>query len=272
MCSDERCVLTSGQGYGLFLLGEDGVDEEALARGLAEAFGRPAHDIGVAAEDFDVDTRDWSRPVLCDYHRVDGDATWVLDLYATTEITDPPAARTIGRTLATALGRPVLYEASAPIFRPSAYWVATPDGHTGRARLYDPGDVDGRDGFVIHAAELPIPQLPHVPVDFIYEAIGDEAGNYYYGEALRTLVAALRNHCPDSTLDLQDPRDADADADCDDGDKVPAHGLTLRWTVPAERLKDCAAQAGRHLDAARPLPHPLNLALRAAAREPDEEP
>ncbi|MFF2928092.1 hypothetical protein ACFVTP_37860 [Streptomyces celluloflavus] len=201
-------------------------------------------DVEVVVEGSDSGGRG-RRVVRWGCRRVGGDVSWVLDVCAGPEVVDRPGGRVLGRGLAGALGRPVLFEGAVRSSRPGAYWVATPAGRTGRVRLYGPGEVAGREGFVLGAAELPIAQLPHVPVDFDYEVIGDAAGGRGFAGTLRAVVEALRECCPGAELELRGSlagEGADRYSDID-----------LRWTVPAERFAYCVARVGEHLDAVLPV-------------------
>jgi hypothetical protein len=234
-------VLSGGAAaYRVFLAGPDGIDGGVLGRALAAAFGVPVRDVEIAGGDGEPGGR--GRPVRCGCRRVRGDVSWVLDVCAGPEAVDLPGRRALGRALAAALGRPVLYEGAA---RPGAYWAVTPVGRTGRVRLHGPGEAVGREGFVVAAAELPIPQLPYVPVEFDYAAIGGMAGGRPFARMVRTVVTALRDCCPEAEIALRGSlagEGADRYSDID-----------LRWTVPAERFAYCVARAGDCLDAVLPV-------------------
>ncbi|MFE7115084.1 hypothetical protein ACFU99_06625, partial [Streptomyces sp. NPDC057654] len=150
----------------------------------------------------------------------------------------------LGRGIAARLARPVLYEAE--LFRPSAYWVVTPDGAHGRARLHGPrAEGGGQPGYVLDAAEIPVPGLPNVPVEIIYEAIGDRCG-FAFAEALRGIVDALAECCPHArTAVLRGSLATDTADRFSDFDLV--------WTVPDADFAACVASVASFLNTAHPL-------------------
>ncbi|AJT64829.3 hypothetical protein T261_3159 [Streptomyces lydicus] len=230
------------KGYDYFLVGKWEAGE--LLPALADGFRvRPdevdiAYDEdGVAAED-----RNWAAPVQCEAYPVHGDCSWILQLYAH-GLAEVPDSRTLGLRLARWAGRVVLY--SAPLIRPSAYWMATPDGRVGRARMYDPED-DWPDGtWRLETMELTVPQLPCVTVDVVYEMIGDEIEDHRPVHALRALVAALRGCCPEGGLELR--------GSLATGTHDRFSDFDLRWTVPGERFAEAVAGAGAYLGRSLPL-------------------
>lgn len=297
------------------------MDVGALREALADALSVRAEDVEVAAEGAEPGGRARGREarVVCDYSAVTGHVSWYLDIDLAASPTAPPGlpgppdARTLGLGVAAALDRVVLYEAE--LFRPSAYGVATPDGRTGRARLYGPettghgleetgdaclargtgdarggtggarrhggrdavrrgdrgrgdrgrgdkgrcavrsaerggaepagsGSAGGVPGYRIDAMEIPVGRLPDVPVEFVYEQIGDRCGADY-AEVLRDIVTALRARCPEGRLA---PRGSLAEDTADH-----YSGFDLRWTVPVERFADCVRGVGEWLDPVHPV-------------------
>ncbi|GAA2105431.1 hypothetical protein GCM10009759_42490 [Kitasatospora saccharophila] len=137
-----------------------------LASALATLTGRPVTDVDVAGPD-DHDTRRWDAPVLCTHDHRYGDVTWSLEIH------DPDPGRSevsFAAGLAELLGRPVLF--SALDVRPSAYWLAAPNGLITRARLTEPDeaaeDADLPGGSISAVRDF-VPQLPHLRLDPIAE-------------------------------------------------------------------------------------------------------
>ncbi|MFF4951538.1 hypothetical protein [Streptomyces chattanoogensis] len=229
-------------GYDYFLVGK--WEAEELLPALAEGFRVRPDEVDIAYDEdgAGAEDRNWAAPVLCEAHPVHGDCSWILQLYAH-GLAEVPDSRTLGLRLARWSGRVVLY--SAPLVRPSAYWMATPDGRVGRARMYDPED-DWPDGtWRLETVELTVPQLPCVAVDFVYEMIGDEMEDHRPVHTLRALVAALRECCPEGGLELRGSLAAGTHDRFSDFD--------LRWTVPGERFAEAVAGAGAHLGRSLPL-------------------
>ncbi|MFC8715839.1 hypothetical protein [Kitasatospora sp. NPDC057198] len=138
-----------------------------FASTVAALTGRPVTDVDVAGPD-DHATRRWDAPVLCTHQHQYGDVTWYLEIQ-TPDPDLPEAAFAAG--LAELLGHPVLF--STFDVRPSAYWLAAPNGLTTRARLedLDEWEDDGEDlpGGLITAVRDFVPQLPHLRIDPIAE-------------------------------------------------------------------------------------------------------
>ncbi|MFH8981171.1 nucleotidyltransferase domain-containing protein [Streptomyces varsoviensis] len=225
-------------GYGLFVVGA--LDLARLTDALAEGFSVSAAETVVAAEG---DTTP-PRPVACAYRPVTGDVSWHLEIRVREGAPDLPGGPDLGRGIAARLDRTVLYEAE--LFRPSAYWVVTPGGAYGRARLHGPqAEGGGQPRYVLDAAEIPVPGLPHVPVEIIYEAIGDRCG-FAFAEALRRIVDALAGHCPQArTAVLRGSLATDTADRFSDFDLV--------WTVPDADFAACVAAAPSVVHAAHPL-------------------
>ncbi|MFJ9854557.1 hypothetical protein [Streptomyces sp. NPDC101150] len=232
----------SGRGYDFFLAGKWAAHE--LLPMLADGFRVRPDEIDIAYDEAgaDAEDRNWGARVLCSAGPVGGDCSWLLEVYAH-GLAEVPDSRTLGLRLARLAGRVVLY--SAPLARPSAYWMATPDGRVGRARMYDPEDDWPVGTWRLDAVELETPQLPFVPVEFIYEMIGDEAECHPLAQTLRGIVAALRTYCPEGRVELRGPL-ATATHD-------RYSGVDLRWTVPGERFAGVAAGVGDHLAGSHPL-------------------
>lgn len=137
-----------------------------LASALAALTGRPVTEVDIAGPD-DHATRRWDAPVLCTHHHQHGDTTWYLEV-RTPDPDRPEAAFAAG--LAELLGQPVLFSALG--VRPSAYWLAAPNGLTTRARLEapdEPEDEEDLPGGFITAVRDFVPQLPHLRIDPIAE-------------------------------------------------------------------------------------------------------
>ncbi|WP_088799581.1 MULTISPECIES: hypothetical protein [unclassified Streptomyces] len=152
-----------GTSYGFAVVGE--LEPGALARCL----GVPAAEVEVAGEGYDPETRYWDAAVSCDYEAADGDVSWVLDVYMTERVPAPPGSRDLALGLAAALDRAVV--CAARPYASLACWVAVPDGRTVRGRLYDPGYVAGREGFVMEVVESPLSSFPGARTDVVHEAV-----------------------------------------------------------------------------------------------------
>ncbi|MFG2527276.1 hypothetical protein [Streptomyces sp. NPDC048516] len=232
--------MSVGTGYGFCVVGE--LNPGALTAALAGCLGVQAADVEVAGEEYDPRTRHWDAAVSCGCAAAAGDVSWVLDVYATERVVAPPGSRDLARGLAAALGRVVVYEAQP--YQSGACWVAVPDGRTVRGRLYDPGDVAGREGFVMDAVESPLPAFPGARTDFVYEALSFGQGRDF-GQALRAIASALRSRCPEGRLELRGSLAGDAYDRYSD--------IDLLWTVPGERFAAAVAGAGEALAGALPL-------------------
>ncbi|SNT30451.1 hypothetical protein [Actinacidiphila glaucinigra] len=139
---------------------------EAVAAALAQAFGVPPAEVDVAAEG-ELD-RNWGALVTCTTEERFGDVALSLDVYALDAVADQPAEHHLAAALAALLRTAVLFPAEG--VRPSAYWVATPEGVVARARV---ADTDDPDEFLVDAVEAPVARLPHVRVIRIPEAVYD---------------------------------------------------------------------------------------------------
>ncbi|MBM7437345.1 hypothetical protein [Streptomyces sp. HB132] len=141
---------------------------DAMAAALADVVGVTAAEVDVA-EDSDGH-RDWTAAVLCHFTDLDGDLALAWDVHVSAGVEPaPPAEAEAARRLAARLGTTVLHPAAG--VRPSAYWAATPDGTSTRARVLD-GDTDGntRPVLIVHAVEKPVGPLPGARVERIREA------------------------------------------------------------------------------------------------------
>jgi hypothetical protein len=152
-----------GQAYDLLLVGD--LDVARIAAALASLASVPVEAVSVAASG---EERDWGAPALCTYDARHGDVSWYLEVYLTGAT---PTEAEVAAQLAVALNRAVLY--SAPGVRPSAWWLAAPDGPATRARVYEPDEQDAEAGIVIDAVERPVALLPNVRVELQPEAAAD---------------------------------------------------------------------------------------------------
>lgn len=144
------------------------LDRSQLAAALASLTSVPLDAVDVADAD-DSDNRNWDAAVSCTYNRVEGDVTWLLDLYLTEAVSAQPTEPQVAAHLAEQLGTAVLYPAAVAL--PSAYWLTAPGGLRTRARLYSFDEDDDRTVYRIDAVEQPVPSLPTVPVALQPEVI-----------------------------------------------------------------------------------------------------
>ncbi|MFF3947056.1 hypothetical protein ACFYYN_19810 [Streptomyces sp. NPDC001902] len=145
----------------------DRPSDEAVAVALARVFGVPPSEVDIAADG--VIERDWEALVSCTTGERFGDVALSLDIYVLAAVTaDRPAEHALAAEVAEVLRTPVLFAAEG--VRPSAFWVATPEGVVTRARV---GDTDDPDEFIVDALEAPVARLPHVRVIRIPEAVED---------------------------------------------------------------------------------------------------
>ncbi|WUD71977.1 hypothetical protein OG937_09855 [Streptomyces sp. NBC_00510] len=145
----------------------DRPSDEAVAAALARVFGVPPSEVDIAADG--VIERNWEALVSCTTGEPFGDVTLSLDIYVLAAVTaDRPAEHQLAAELAEVLRTPVLFAAEG--VRPSAFWVATPEGVVARARV---GDTDEPGEFIVAAVEAPVARLPHVRVIRIPEAVWD---------------------------------------------------------------------------------------------------
>ncbi|MDX2646935.1 hypothetical protein PV341_25860 [Streptomyces sp. PA03-1a] len=140
--------------------------DEAVAAALARVFGVPTSEVDIAADG--VIERNWEALVSCTTGERFGDVALALDIYVMAAAADRPAEHTLAAELAALLGTAVFFSAEG--VRPSACWVATPNGAVARARA---GDTDEPGEFIVAAVEAPVAPLPHVRVMRIPEAVWD---------------------------------------------------------------------------------------------------
>jgi hypothetical protein len=141
------------------------VDFVRLRTALAALASVPVDMVDVAGEG--VMDRNWQAAVLCTYSPSSGDIRWSLDLYFSDAARVQPTEADAAAELAGALRVAVLYDAG--LLRPSAFWLAAPDGPRTRARVFDRDD----DSLVIDAVARPVDLLPGVRVDLVPEVIKD---------------------------------------------------------------------------------------------------
>ncbi|AOR32002.1 hypothetical protein BFF78_13905 [Streptomyces fodineus] len=142
---------------------------DALTETLARCLGvRPA-DVDVADEHTDQELRDWDALVLCDTEAVTGDVSSILSIYVQESVQPQLPEAEFSAAFARAADVVVLYPSESP--RPSAYWLAAPEGVVARARLYGPDDEVPH--YRIDAVEAPVAQLPGTRVTRIPEAVRD---------------------------------------------------------------------------------------------------
>ena len=182
-------------GYDLLMAGD--IAFARLRAALARINGVPVDAVDVA--EADVEDRDWQAAVLCTCERRTGDITWSLDISVSDAVAVPPSVAETAEELAYELRVPVLYDAGG--VRPSAYWLAAPDGPRTRARVYDgPGDSD--DGsLVIDAVERPVASLPNVRVAWQPEVIRDHPVPHPIADAFDTTLGE-RGLIPETGDDL----------------------------------------------------------------------
>ncbi|MEU6347287.1 hypothetical protein ABZ883_40855 [Streptomyces sp. NPDC046977] len=177
---------------------------DALAASLAAVLDVPVGEVDVGHEDGDADDRNWDALVLCTYGEPRGDLSLVLSIYTRDEVPCQAEERGFASLLAAEVRTAVLFSAEG--LRPSAYWVATPDGVVARARLHE--SDDDPPSLHVDTVEAPVPQLPRTPVARIPEVVGDLP-------VATPVTDALREHPADIayTVPLSDkpwPREWDA--------------------------------------------------------------
>lgn len=163
--------------YDLLLAGD--LDVPRLTAALAAVAAVPAGAVDVAPAD--VEDRNWDATVLCTYRPVDGDIRWSLDIYLAA--TASPSEAEAAESLAASLGLPVLY--STELNRPSAYWMALPDGSRTRARVYE-----DETSLLIDAVAKPVAWLPTVRVEAQPEVIREYRMPTPITDGLRAWLAA----------------------------------------------------------------------------------
>lgn len=166
-------------GYDLLVAGE--ISFARLRAALARINGVPVEAVDVAEED--VEDRNWQAAVLCTCGRRTGDIVWSLDIYVSDAAGAQRSAAETAEELAYELRVPILYDAGG--VRPSAYWLAAPDGPRTRARVYD-GPDDG--SLVIDAVARPVASLPHVRVALQPEVIKDHPVPHPIADAFDTVL------------------------------------------------------------------------------------
>ncbi|MFE1785689.1 hypothetical protein ACFW9F_24735 [Streptomyces sp. NPDC059506] len=128
---------------------------------LARCFGVAPDSVDVADDDSPPDEeRNWDALVFCDYARVRGDISWILNVYVRESVTDLPDEASLAAELASLTGSVLFYDARVP--DPSAHWAVAPSGTVTRAWLYeDDGDPPS---YTVYALEEAIPELPRARV------------------------------------------------------------------------------------------------------------
>jgi hypothetical protein len=169
-------------GYDLLVAGD--ISFARLSAALARINEVPVDAVDIAEED--VEDRNWQAAVLCTCGRRTGDIMWSLDIYVSDAAGAQPSAAETAEELAYELRVPILYDADG--VRPSAYWLAAPDGPRTRARVYD-GPDDG--SLMIDALERPVASLPHVRVELQPEVIKDHVVPHPIADAFDAGVGEL---------------------------------------------------------------------------------
>lgn len=167
------------RGYDLLVAAE--ISLARLRAALARINDVPVEAVDIAEED--AEDRNWQAAVLCTCGRRTGEIVWSLDIYVSDAAGAQPSAAETAEELAYELRVPILYDAGG--VRPSAYWLAAPDGPRTRARVYD-GPDDG--SLVIDAVERPVASLPHVRVELQPEVIKDHPVPHPIADAFDTVL------------------------------------------------------------------------------------
>ncbi|MFF5760223.1 hypothetical protein [Streptomyces longwoodensis] len=137
---------------------------------LASAIEVPSASVDVADADGDQEERDWGALVLCDWAARRGDVSVSLDVFVQDAVAAPPTEPQCAVAVARVAETVVLYPAEEA--RPSAYWLATPEGMVTRARLL--ASDDSPPVYSIDAVETAVPQLPGVHVTLLPEIIREQ--------------------------------------------------------------------------------------------------
>ncbi|MFG1805201.1 hypothetical protein [Streptomyces sp. NPDC049040] len=169
------------------LLVTEPLSNRAIAEALAECFRLPLHDVDVADDDTDQNTRNWNAPVLCGKEGMRGDVRTSLDIYAQDSVQPQPGEPELAAMLARVLGASVLYPAEK--FPPSAHWLAAADGTVTRARLLDPDDEE--PGYRVDAVEAPVADLPHAQVTRLPEIVYEQRKPTPVSDGFATSLNAL---------------------------------------------------------------------------------
>ncbi|MFD8079260.1 hypothetical protein ACFV3E_42320 [Streptomyces sp. NPDC059718] len=190
--------------YDLMTVG--GPEPALMAVAIAAVVGVAVDDVDLGHVDADPDGRAWDSLVVCTYGQRSGDVTWALEIYVRDEVRDQPSERDFSQKLAFELRTAILFSAEG--VRPSAYWVATPEGVTARVRLYESHDDPSRH--FIDLVEASIPELPHVSVARIPEAVSDLVVETPVTDTFKECLASLRG--PRRPIELGTPEFRVSDA------------------------------------------------------------
>jgi hypothetical protein len=182
-------------GYDLLIAGDIAVAR--LRAALARINEVPVDAVDVA--EVGVDDRNWQAAVLCTCEPRAGDVTWSLDIFVTDAAGVQRSAAEAAEELAYELRVPVLYDAGG--VRPSAYWLAAPDGPRTRARVYDGPDDEDDGSLVIDAVERPVASLPNVRVALQPEVIKDHQVPHPIADAFDAILG-VRGLIPETGDDL----------------------------------------------------------------------
>ncbi|MHB9860159.1 hypothetical protein [Streptomyces sp. YIM S03343] len=154
---------------------------DAVTAVLARCLHVREQEVDAADEDTDQELRNWDALVFCDKVTVQGDVSTSLDVYVQEFVQPQPSEREVASAFAREAGTVVLFPAEE--VRPSAYWLATPDGLVTRARLYESDDEQLRR--TIDRVEAPVAGLPHLTVARIPEIVGEQQIATPLGDAFK---------------------------------------------------------------------------------------
>jgi hypothetical protein len=150
--------------YALLTIGD--MFTEDLPPILAEAFKVAIHETDVS-DHSTLDDRNWDALITCDCEALDGDLTWLLEIYATAEVKEKPTMQGLALHLAKRFNKPFFFAWKETV--PWVRRVAFPDGRLTLARVSELDDTGS--GLSVEVAEEEIPGMPHVRVDHLPEVV-----------------------------------------------------------------------------------------------------
>ncbi|MEU8434979.1 pentapeptide repeat-containing protein [Streptomyces sp. NPDC029216] len=157
----------NGTGYGFLTAARP--DRDRLAGALARGFGVPGARVDVAPDGV-VDGRNWDTAlVTCEYEALRaGDLRGMLNVYATPQVTGPPAPEELAAVLAGELGTPVLVEwGTVPWIRK----VLLPQGRSTFAAVEDLDIAKDQPWFRVYATQAGLAAFPEAEVEGLPDAV-----------------------------------------------------------------------------------------------------
>ncbi|MFE9532811.1 hypothetical protein [Streptomyces sp. NPDC006691] len=153
----------------------------------------PVDEVDVGTPDTDPDLRNWDAAVSCQLEPRQGDLSCALDIYVQETVPDPLPEPELAARFAKAMNTTVLFPADEVL--PSAYWAATPQGLTTRARLEPSDDEPPEDEpppYTVTATEAAVPQFPRATVERFEEIVREQRPDSPVADRFRAVLEGMR--------------------------------------------------------------------------------